>query len=120
MPARTTAIIAAIVALLAAGAYLLVETWQARPAAPEEAAALEQQAELNMRAMQDALAERVSEATGGEEQARIDSPRGQALFRRCADWSDLVERAPTQDNRAARDRACAVYRDYVLTGETPE
>ncbi len=120
MQIKTYAIIAATVAALLLGAYLVTEALQKRPAEPDEAAALEAQAERNMRRMQDRLAERVSEATGGEEQARIDSPRGQALFRRCADWSDLVERVPSNDNRAERDRACAAYREYVLTGEVPD
>lgn len=120
MQTRTYVVIAGITAVVTLGVYLLVEAWRERPADPEEAALLEQQAERTMRAMQDALTERVNESTAGEEQARIDSPRGQALFRRCADWSDLVEHAPTEDNRAERDRACAAYREYVLTGEIPD
>jgi hypothetical protein len=120
MQTRTYVIIAGITAVIVVGVYLLVEAWRERPADPEEAALLEEQAELTMRSLQDALSERVGEATVGEEQARIDSPRGQALFRRCADWSDLVERAPTDDSRAERDRACAAYREYVLTGEVPD
>jgi hypothetical protein len=117
MQPRTLGIIAGLATALAIGAFLMAEAWQEQPAEPEEAAALEEQAETNMRAMQDVLTERVSQATASEEQARIDSPRGQALSRRCADWSDLVERAPTEDNRAERDRACSAYREYVLTGE---
>lgn len=120
MKRKTYGIVIATAALLAVTAWLLDEAWRAQPVDTAESAALEEQLELNVRAMQDALSERVSERTGSEEQERIDSPRGQALFRRCADWSELFERAPTPANRDGRDSACAVYRQYVLTGEAPD
>ena len=119
MKRKTYGIFIAAAGLAAFAAWLIGEVWRAQPVDPAASAALEEQAELNVRAMQDALAERVSEKTGSEEQERLDSPRGQALFRRCTDWSELFERAPTPENRDRRDRACAEYRQYVLTGEAP-
>jgi hypothetical protein len=84
--------------------------------AEPEVTALEQTATQNLEAMQSQLAADIAGRSTSEAQQRMDSPRGQALFRRCAEWTDFHEQHPGEDARRQRDAACARLRQYVETG----
>lgn len=94
--------------------WLLVEALLERRSIPDaERMALEQRASDNLEDMQRQLTQSLDGRTGNEAQARMDTPRGQALFRLCADWTEFHENHPSEETRRERDDACAQLKDYI-------
>jgi hypothetical protein len=85
-----------------------------------EAAAIAQQAELNLENMQQTLSEKIDDRPMNEAQQRMESPTGQAMFRKCAEWTEFYDNHPSDDSRANRDKTCAEYKDFVDNGVEPE
>ena len=85
-----------------------------------EAAAMAEQVELNAQFLQEQLSDRLTEQANTGEQARLDSPLGQALFRQCLEWTEFHENHPSDMSLENRDNACNEFRIYVRTGTEPE
>jgi len=85
-----------------------------------EAAAMAEQVELNAQFLQAQLSDRLTEQANSGEQARLDTPLGQALFRQCLEWTEFHENHPSDMSLENRDNACNVFRTYVRTGTEPE
>jgi hypothetical protein len=81
-----------------------------------EATALAEQAEGITQLMQDQLAEQLVGQPINEEQTRLDSPKGQALLRKCLEWTEFHDNHPSGTTLSNRDNACNEYRDYIATG----
>tara|TARA_R110002049_G_scaffold78774_3_gene200493 strand:+ start:1471 stop:1851 length:381 start_codon:yes stop_codon:yes gene_type:complete len=108
------------VAVIGLGA-LLLNRWLARqPVEAADATRLAEQFELNTQSMQEQLAQSVASKATSETQARLDSPLGQALFRKCAEWTDFYENHPDETTRTHRDQSCSEFREYVNSGTVPE
>ena len=113
--------IGATVAVAATGAWLLVSHLEGRaPVDEPEAEALAQRSELNVQQMQEMLDDKIAGAQTGEQQERMESPLGLALFRKCTEWTEFNDNHPSDNARENEERACSEYRDYVETGDTPE
>ena len=91
-----------------------------RAADEAEAAAMAEQVELNAQFLQEQLSDRLTEQANTGEQARLDSPLGQALFRQCLEWTEFHENHPSDMSLENRDNACNEFRIYVRTGTEPE
>jgi hypothetical protein len=91
-----------------------------QPVDAAEAEALQEQSALNIELMQDEISDRLTGASGSEEQARLDTPLGQALFRKCLEWTEFHENHPSESTAANRQRACEEYQGYVIEGIEPE
>jgi len=121
-PVNRRAIVAAglgvtVIALLAViGRYFSLS----QPADDAENAALAEQAESNAQLMQEQLSEQLVDRPINDEQARLDSPMGQALFRQCLEWTEFHENHPGETTLQNRDKACDRYRGYIATGAEPE
>ncbi len=85
-----------------------------------EAAAMAEQVELNAQFLQEQLSDRLTGQVKSDEQARLDTPLGQALFRQCLEWTEFHENHPSDTTLENRDRACNEFRHYVRTGAEPE
>jgi len=117
---RTIAIaglgVAAILLLAVIGRLVSLQ----EPVSDAEAAALVEQAEGITQLMQDQLAEQLVGQPLNEEQARLDSPMGQALTRKCLEWTEFHENHPSETTLSSRENACNEYRDYIATGAEPK
>ncbi len=91
-----------------------------QPADEEEAAAMAEQIDLNAQLLQEQLADRLTEQANSNEQGRLDTPIGQALFRQCLEWTEFHENHPSDSTLENRDSACDEFRHYVETGIAPE
>ncbi len=91
-----------------------------RAADEVETAAMAEQVELNAQFLQEHLSDRLTEQANSGEQARIDTPLGQALFRQCLEWTEFHENHPSDMSLENRDNACNEFRIYVRTGTEPE
>ena len=111
-----------LITVLALGVgALLVNRWLAhQPVEASAATRLAEQFELNTLSMQEQLAQSVAGKATSETQARLDSPLGQALFRKCAEWTDFHDNLPDETTRAHRDQSCSEFREYVNSGTVPE
>lgn len=112
-------VIAAVVLCAVAVSYVYRERAGRAPADAQEAEAISNRAAANAGDMQQALSDAISQKLVSEEQARMDSPLGQALSRMCAEWTDFHESHPSEDTAARRDAACRDLRRWVNDGETP-
>lgn len=91
-----------------------------QPVDPEEAQALDALNQSNVLQMQEGLADRVAGSMTSEQQERLESPLGLAMFRKCVEWSEFNENHPSETSAANEQQACAEFRRYVTTGEMPE
>jgi hypothetical protein len=91
-----------------------------QPVDESEATRLAEQTELISEQLQGQLTERLDLNTSSEEQARLDSPLGQAMLRQCLEWTALNENLPDDSSRQNRDLACKKHREFVMTGQSPE
>lgn len=119
---RLFPVIALAVALLAGlSIWLLIDVWQSHtPVDPQEAEAMNQQRELNTQLMQDALSDKVAGILNNEQQERMNTSLGLALFRKCTEWTEFNDNHPSENARTNEERACEDYRQYVETGVVPE
>jgi hypothetical protein len=70
--------------------------------------------------MQQRLELELTERTTSGEQQRLDSPLGQALSRRCVEWTTLAENNPSPETTENQARACGELRSWVREGIAPE
>jgi hypothetical protein len=91
-----------------------------QPVDESEATHLAERTELISEQLQGQLTERLDLNTTSEEQARLESPLGQAMLRQCLEWTALYETLPDDSNRQNRDLACKNHRAFVMTGQSPE
>lgn len=119
---RLFPVIALAVALLAGlGIWLLIDVWQSHtPVDPQEAEAMNQQRELNTQLMQDSLSDQVAGTLNNEQQERMDTSLGLALFRKCTEWTEFNDNHPSENARTNEERACGEYRRYIETGVVPD
>ena len=111
----------AIIAVAAIAAMLLVTHLQGRaPIDEPQAEELAVQSDLNVQQMQEMLNDDIAGAQTSEQQDRMDSPLGLALFRKCAEWTEFNDNHPSDNARENRERACSEFRDYVESGDAPE
>ena len=102
-------------------AWLLVESVLERRQVPEDQRIeLEHRTASNIETMQDRLMQELAIRTNNEAQQRMDTPRGQALFRMCTEWTEFHERHPDADTARARDDACRKLKTYIDEGDVPE
>ncbi len=85
-----------------------------------EAAAMAEQIELNAQFLHEQLTDRLTEQIKSGEQARLDTPMGQALFRQCIEWTEFHENHASDATLENRDNACNDFSHYVETGMAPE
>ncbi|HNP35002.1 MAG TPA: hypothetical protein PKK10_04035 [Woeseiaceae bacterium] len=106
--------------LLALGGYALI-SWRAEQAVTaDELSALERQGDLNTQQMQQRLTDTLAGKVGSEAQERLDSPLGQALFRKCVEWTDFHDNHPNELSLEHRNAACSEFRRYVDEGTRPD
>lgn len=87
---------------------------------PETAQSMaEQTAEITQN-MQETMTEQLAGQSASEQQLRLDSMTGGLLSQECTQWTELLERIPSHDNRRNRDKSCEDFRNYVETGALPE
>ncbi len=108
--------IAVIVLLALTGRFFALQ----QPVNDAEAAALAEQAEGITQLMQEQLSEQLVGQPLSAEQARLDSPMGQALLRQCLEWTEFHDNHPSEMTLLNRDDACNEYRDYIATGAAAE
>ncbi len=102
-------------------AWWIIDAVLERRQVPEgQLVGLEQRTVSNMEAMQDRLTGDLAIRTDNEVQQRMDSPRGQALFRMCVEWTEFHEKHPDANTARARDDACRKLKNYVDKGDVPE
>jgi hypothetical protein len=99
--------------------YALLLWIDRQPVEMGDISAMSAQVELNTMTMQQQLSESLTERVGSDQQDRLDSPLGQALFRTCAEWTDFYESVPSEASGVHRDAACAEFEDYVKEGIEP-
>lgn len=102
-----------------AGALLYVDWRSGVPVDPSEALELDELNASTILEMQEGLADRVAGSMTSEQQDRMQSALGLAMFRRCVEWTELNENHPSETSASNEQRACAEFRHYVETGETP-
>lgn len=113
--------IGAAVVVAAVGAGLLASHFQGRaPIDEPQAEELALRSDLNVQQMQEMLSDEIAGAQTSEQQERMESPLGLALFRKCAEWTEFNDNHPSDNARGNEERACSEYRDYVETGDAPE
>ncbi len=108
--------IAVIVLLAVIGRFFALQ----QPVNDAEATALAEQAEGITQLMQEQLSEQLVGQPLNAEQARLDSPMGQALLRQCLEWTEFHDNHPSEMTLLKRDNACNEYRDYIATGTAAE
>jgi hypothetical protein len=108
-----------------AGALLLVAAglaagWKTlsdrQPVSADEAAVIVEQGELMTQQLQEQLNEQLASQPVNAEQERIDSPRGQALLRKCLEWTEFHDNHPDESSLQHRDTACGNYSAYIESG----
>jgi outer membrane murein-binding lipoprotein Lpp len=110
-------IVASVLAVLLLAWYTIDELFKKQPVDVETASSMATQAERNAELMQEQMEAALADRTRNEQQERLDSPRGQALFRRCSDWSEMLENHPSDSARTRRDEACGELRRFVEGAE---
>lgn len=122
MKSRLFPIITAAVALLAAFSIgLLIMLWRGgQPVDAEQALELDRLNESNLMEIQEGLADRVADTMTSEQQDRMQSPLGLALFRKCVEWTDFNENHPSDTSRENEQKACVDFRRFVESGAMPE
>lgn len=122
MKSRLFPVITAAVALLVAFSIgFLFALWRGgQPVDAEQALELDQRNELNLLEMQEGLTDRVADTMTDEQQERMQSPLGLAMFRKCVEWTDFNDNHPSETSAMNEQQACAEFRQYIETGEIPE
>lgn len=122
MKSRLFPVITAAVALLVAFSIgFLIMLWRdAQPVDADQALELDQLNESNVKQMQEGLSDRVAGTMTSEQQERMQSPLGLAMFRKCVEWSEFNENHPSDASRDNEQRACTEFRRYVESGTVPE
>lgn len=117
---RTFPLILAALVVVTMLSYAILQ-WRARsPIDESEAAELALQSARNAELMQRRIAESVDGAQTDEQQRRMTSELGLAMFRKCAEWTEFNDNHPSDHSRENQQRACAEYRRYVEDGTLPE
>lgn len=115
------ALTAAVLLLVAVSTGLLLYQWRSgRPVDPVQALELDELNDSNILEMQEGLADRVAGAMTNEQQDRMQSALGLAMFRRCLEWTELNENHPSETSASNEQQACTEFRLYVETGEAPQ
>lgn len=86
----------------------------------ETAQSMADQTEEITQNMQETITEQLAGQTAGEQQLRLDSTTGRRLSQECTQWTELLERVPSDDNVKNREKSCTAFRMYVETGALPE
>lgn len=122
MKSRLFPVITAAVALLVAFSIgFLIMLWRdAQPVDADQALELDQLNESNVMQMQEGLSDRVAGTMTSEQQERMQSPLGLAMFRKCVEWTEFNENHPSDASRDNEQRACTEFRRYVESGTVPE
>lgn len=122
MKSRLFPVITAAVALLVAFCIgFLIMLWRgSQPVDAEQAQQLDQLNESNLLQMQEGLTDRVAGTLTSEQQERMQSPLGLAMFRKCVEWTEFNENHPSETSTANEQQACAEFRRYVETGAVPD
>ncbi len=122
MKSRLFPVITAAVALLVAFSIgFLIMLWRdAQPVDADQALELDQLNESNVKQMQEGLSDRVAGTMTSEQQERMQSPLGLAMFRKCVEWSEFNENHPSDTSRDNEQRACTEFRRFVESGTVPE
>lgn len=122
MKSRLFPVITAAVALLVAFSIgFLIMLWRdAQPVDADQALELDQLNESNVKQMQEGLSDRVAGTMTSEQQERMQSPLGLAMFRKCVEWAEFNENHPSDASRDNEQRACTEFRRYVESGTVPE
>lgn len=90
-----------------------------QPVSADQSAAIAEQGEVMTQLLQDELTEQLAGPPQNEEQERIDSPLGQALLRKCLEWTEFYDNHPDESARTNRDTACDEYSAFIATGNVP-
>jgi hypothetical protein len=101
-----------------ATAFLLFRN--SRPASDSEMNTLRRLGTDATAQMQQRLELELIDRTTSGEQQRLDSPLGQALSRRCVEWTTLAENHPSPETTENQARACGALRNWVREGIAPE
>lgn len=113
-----TAAVALLVAFVIGALFML---WRgAQPVDPEQASELDQLHESNLLQMQEGLTDRVASTMTSEQQERMQSPLGLAMFRKCVEWTEFNENHPSDTSSENQRQACAEFRRYVESGDVPD
>ena len=122
MKSRLFPVVTAVVALLVAFSIgFLIMLWRgAQPVDTEQALELDRLNEVNLLEMQQGLADRVAGTMTSEQQERMQSPLGLAMFRKCVEWTDFNDNHPSATSRQNEQQACAEFRRFVESGTMPE
>lgn len=91
-----------------------------QPVSAEQNATIAEQGEAMTLRLQDELAKQLADRQVSEEQERIDSPLGQALLRKCVEWTEFHGNHPDASTKANRDAACDEYGDFISKGIVPD
>jgi len=120
-PSQDLLRVTAIILVLLAGISL---TWKwvadRQPVSADQSAAIAEQGEVMTQLLQDELTEQLANQPQNEEQERIDSPLGQALLRKCLEWTEFHDNHPDKSARLNRDTACDEYSAFIETGKIPQ
>lgn len=117
---RKFSLILAVFVAVAALVFAVLQ-WRARsPIDASEAAALALQSARNAELMQRGIADDLDAARTDDQQRRMTSDLGLAMFRKCAEWAEFNENHPSGHASENEQRACAEYRRYVEDGTLPE
>lgn len=112
---------AAVALLVAFSIGSLVILWRgAQPVDAEQARELDQLNDSNRLEMQENIAARVAGSMTNEQQERMQSPLGLAMFRKCVEWTEFNENHPSETSRANEQEACDEFRHFVESGVVPE
>lgn len=122
MKSRLFPVITAAVALLVAFSIgILIVLWRgSQPVDAEQALELDRLNESNLMEMQEGLADRVAGTMTSEQQERMQSPLGLAMFRKCVEWTEFNENHPSDTSRDNEQQACAEFRRFVESGAMPD
>lgn len=122
MKSRLFPVIMAVVAVLVAFSIgFQVVVWRSsQPVDADQALELDQQNDINVLEMQESLTERVADAMTNEQQERMQSPLGLAMFRKCVEWTEFNDNHPSETSRVNEQQACEEFRQFVKSGEVPE
>ena len=121
VPDRSRIVALSLIVIAGAGlaAYVALEWYASQPVDEAAAGEIVDQGRSNLESMQRDLEAEIARRPKSEAQQRLDSPLGQALFRKCSEWVEFYENHPGEEVRGHRDRACREYRDYVDDGTLP-
>lgn len=112
-----------VAALILLSVFGLALAWKLntgrQPVGAEESAAIAEQGDLMTQQLQDQLTEQLAVQSVNAEQERIDSPLGQALLRKCLEWTEFHDNHPDESTLMNRDTACGDYSDYIASGVKP-